>query len=285
MSETPENQGHEAATDDEGAAGETSYRIQVGEFQGPLDLLLHLVRVNEVDITDIPIVTITEQYSEYLEMMRELNLEIAGEYLVMAATLMYIKSRMLLPPDPVDETEEAEDPRADLAQQLLEYQRFKQAAENLHALDSRRDLIWTRDEAIEEFEREELLTVELFDLIRAFSNLLGRLDEEEQLRLRRDNVSVAEKISWLSDLLDRRKSLDLIELARDLPTRLDRIATFLALLEMIRLRLVVAYQRKPLGEIRITKPAEVPTDTPAVMPATTGTGPTGPAPLKGTDGA
>ena len=113
------------------AEGYRAHPVKVGDFEGPLDLLLHLVRAHEVDITDIPIVTITEQYNEYLEMMRELNLDIAGEYLVMAATLMHIKSRMLLPPDPVEEGEEAEDPRADLAQQLLEYQRIKQAAENL----------------------------------------------------------------------------------------------------------------------------------------------------------
>jgi len=147
---------------------ESKYRghpVRAGEFEGPLDLLLHLVRANEVEITDIPIVTITEQYNEYLDLMAELNLELAGEYLVMASTLMYIKSRMLLPPDPENEDgAEDEDPRADLAQQLIEYQRFKQAAENLQAMDSRRSLIWTRDQTPEEFAGEELLEVDLFDV-------------------------------------------------------------------------------------------------------------------------
>jgi segregation and condensation protein A len=234
----------------------SGYRVRVRQFEGPLDLLLHLVRINEVDILDIPIVEITEQYNRYLEMMRELNLEIAGEYIVMAATLMHIKSRMLLPPDPSSIEEEAEDPRAELARELLEYQRFKQAAENLQAMDSRRSLVWTREVIPEEYHGEELLAVDLFDLLKAFRGLLGRLGEEARLQLKRDNVSVAEKINWLGELLERRRSVDLLGLFADLPTRLDRIATFLAVLEMMRLQLIVAFQRKALGEIRIAKVAD-----------------------------
>ena len=237
------------------AEGSTEgYRIRVGEFEGPLDLLLHLVRVNEVDITDIPIVTITEQYNAYLNMMREMDLEIAGDYLVMAATLMYIKSRMLLPPDPTeDEDEGEEDPRAALAQQLLEYQRFKQAAESLQAMDARRHLIWTREVASEEFAGEELLAVDLFDLLKSFRKLMGRLGEEQRLQLRRDNVSVAEKIQWLTELLERRPSLDLLLLLEEVPTRLDRLAVFQAVLEMMRLQVILTFQRKALGEIRIAR--------------------------------
>lgn len=242
-----------AAGDD--AAG---YRVRLEAFEGPLDLLLHLVRVNEVDVTDIPIVLITEQYNEYLQLMQEMSLAVAGEYLVMAATLMHIKSRMLLPPDPSTEDEdESEDPRAELAQQLIEYQRFKQAAETLQAIDSRRSLIWTRDDVDRTFADEELLAVDMFDLMRAFRQLLGRLGEEARLRLKRDTVSVADKIGWLTDLLERRASLDLMELFADLPTRLDRIATFLAVLEMMRLRLLVAFQRGFSGEIRIARAADL----------------------------
>ena len=226
--------------------------VRVGEFEGPLDLLLHLVRINEVDITDIPIVPITEQYNEYLELMQELSLDVAGEYLLMAATLMQIKSRMLLPPDPCEEEEAAQDPRADLAQQLLEYQRFKQAAENLEALDSRRHLIWTRDDVTGEFAGEELLVADLLDLVESFRGLLGRLDEETRLQLKRVNVSVAVKIKWLSELLDRRPSIDFLELMADLPSRLDMLATFLAILEMMRMQTIVAFQRKRFGEIRLT---------------------------------
>ena len=229
-----------------------AHPVRVGDFEGPLDLLLHLVRINEVDITDIPIVPITEQYNEYLELMRELNLDVAGEYLLMAATLMQIKSRLLLPPDPLDAEEDAGDPRAELAQQLLEYQRFKQAAENLEAIDSRRHLIWTRDDIVREFAGEELLVVDLFDLLKSFRGLLGRLDEETRLQLKRDNVSVADKIHWLMDLLERRSSVDLLSLMADLPSKLEILATFLALLEMMRMQMIVAFQRKRFGEIRLT---------------------------------
>ena len=238
----------------EGAAAKTddSYRVKLESFEGPLDLLLHLVRSSEVEITDIPIIEITRQYNEYLELMSHCNLEIAGDYLVMAATLMHIKSRLLLPPDP--ELEEGEDdPRAELAQQLLDYQQFKQAAESLQAMESRRTLIWTRDDVPSEYADEELLAVDMLDLLGAFKKLLGRLDAETRRELKRDNVSVAEKISWLTDLLEQRSSINLLQLIADLPTRLDQVATFLALLEMIRLRLVVAFQRKLFDEIRIAR--------------------------------
>jgi len=231
-----------------------AYQVKLESFEGPLDLLLHLVRINKVEITDIPIVEITRQYNDYLELMRELSLEVAGEYLVMAASLMHIKSRMLLPPDPdAGDEEEGDDPRAELAQQLLDYQKFKQAAESLQAMESRRSLIWTREEVPQEFVDEELLAVDMFDLLQAFQTLLGRLGDEAQRQLRRDNVSVAEKISWLTDLLEQRESLNLLQLLEELPTRLDRIATFLALLEMLRLRLVFAFQRKLFDEIRIAR--------------------------------
>jgi segregation and condensation protein A len=256
---TPTNPNSEPTSEAEiaeqtgGGKASSSYEIRVAEFEGPLDLLLHLVRINEVDILDIPIVEITSQYHEYLEMMNELNLDLAGEYLVMAATLMHIKSRMLLPPDPTAEEEDAEDPRAELARELLEYQRFKQAAETLQAMDSRRSLVWTRMDVPEEFRDEELLAVDLMDLLKAFRGLLGRLGEEARLQLKRDNVSVADKINWLGELLERRRSVELTSLLADLPTRLDCIATFLAILEMMRLQLIVAFQRKALGEIRIAK--------------------------------
>jgi len=251
MSEpTPETP--KPSTDPAGRSDYKAHPVRVGAFEGPLDLLLHLVRINEVDITDIPIVPITEQYNEYLEVMNELNLDVAGEYLVMAATLMHIKSRMLLPPDPLDEEEDGDDPRTELTQQLLEYQRFKQAAENLEAIDSRRHLIWTRDDIVREFAGEELLVVDLFDLLESFRGLLGRLDEETRVQLKRDNISVADKIHWLTDLLERRSSIDLLALMADLPSRLEILATFLAILEMMRAQMLVAFQRKRFGEIRLT---------------------------------
>jgi segregation and condensation protein A len=244
---------------------ETAQRFQVGTFEGPLDLLLHLVRANEIDIGDIPMTTITRQYNEYLDWMRELNLEVAGEYLVMAATLMHIKSQMLLPPDP-DAIEDGEsDPRADLARQLLEYQRYRQAAETLQAMESRRGLIWTRRDVPAEFMDEELLAVDMYDLLQAFRKLVGRLGDEARLQFKRDTVSVADKIAWLGEVLEERRSVDLLRLLADLPNQLERIATFLAVLELMRLARVVVFQRKLFGEIRValrpeqgTRPDEEP---------------------------
>ena len=228
-------------------------RLHLGAFDGPLDLLLHLVRINEVDITNIPILEIAAQYDAYLELMREMDLEIAGEYLVIAATLVHIKSRLLLPPDPtLPEEETQNDPHAELTRQLLEYQRLKQAAENLQAIDSVRSLIWTRDGRIpKEFEGEELLAVELFDVIAAFKKLLDRLGEDAKLQLNRDDVSVADKVVWLTEILQERGSVDLLELIAGLPNRTERIASFLAVLEMVRLQVIVLFQRAQEGDIRV----------------------------------
>jgi segregation and condensation protein A len=240
--------------------GRDAMRVHVASFEGPLDLLLHLVRVNEVDITNIPIVEIAAQYDAYLEVMRELDLEIAGDYLVMAATLVHIKSRLLLPPDPTLPGEESkEDPRVELTRQLIDYQRLKQAAENLQAIDSVRSLIWTRDGKIpEEFEGEELLRVELFDVIAAFKKLLDRLGEDARLQVMRDDVSVADKVVWLTELLRERGSADLLELMSGLPDRTERIASFLAVLEMVRLQVIVLFQRTREGEIRVALRQDAP---------------------------
>jgi len=244
--------------------GQDALQVHLGAFDGPLDLLLHLVRVNEVDITNIPILQIAAQYDAYLELMRELDLDIAGEYLVMAATLVHIKSRLLLPPDPTLPDEGAsDDPRAELTQQLLEFQRLKQAAENLQAIDSVRSLIWTRDGRIpEEFEGEELLTVELFDVIAAFKKLLDRLGEDAKLQLTRDDVSVADKIAWLTDMLQESGSADLLALMAALPNRIERIASFLAVREMVRLQMIVLFQRASQGEIRIALRQDAPAPAP-----------------------
>ena len=233
--------------------GPDALRVRLASFDGPLDLLLHLVRVNEVDITNIPILEIAAQYDAYLELMRQMDLEIAGDYLVMAATLVHIKSRLLLPPDPALPEEEAkDDPQVELTRQLLEYQRLKQAAENLQAIDSIRSLIWTRDGRIpQEFEGEELLAVELFDVIAAFKKLLDRLGEDARLQLKRDDVSVADKIAWLTEVLQERGSVDLVELIAGLPNRSERIASFLAVLEMVRIQVIVLFQLALQGTIRV----------------------------------
>lgn len=243
-------------------SGEEAYRFRLPGFEGPLDLLLHLVRVNELDILDLPIVEVARQYQEYLDLMREMNLEVAGEYLVTAATLLHIKSRMLLPadPSPGEDAQPSEDPRAELAQQLLEYQKYRQAAENLQAMESVRSLIWTREGRVPaDFAGEEVLLVDLYDVLSAFRKLLVRLGEEARIQLRRDDVSVADKIGWLATLLEERGSVDLLAIFEDLPDRIQRIATFLAVLEMVRLQMIFAYQREPLAEIRIALRPDAPT--------------------------
>ncbi len=246
--------------------GQDALRVHLGSFDGPLDLLLHLVRVNEVDITNIPILEIAAQYDAYLELMREMDLEIAGDYLVMAATLVHIKSRLLLPPDPeLPEEETKDDPQVELTRQLLEYQRLKQAAENLQAIDSIRSLIWTRDGRIpQEFEGEELLAVELFDVIAAFKKLLDRLGEDARIQVTRDDVSVADKIVWLTEVLQERGSVDLLELIAGLPNRTERIASFLAVLEMVRIQVIVLFQLALQGTIRVALRNDAP---PAPLPA------------------
>ncbi len=233
------------------AEGALSFRV--GTFEGPLDLLLHLVRAQEIDITNLPIAELTDQYLAYLDRMRALDLEIAGEYLVMAATLVHLKSRMLLPRETSLEAPEEEDPRAALVQQLLEYQRYKQAAENLQALDTARSLVWTRPGDAALLRGERRLVVDLVELVAALREVLERLGEERRLSLRRDHVSVERKMAWLRRELAARESVELAELLELQPTRLDRIGVFLALLELVRLGEVVAFQRRLFEPIRLAR--------------------------------
>ncbi len=229
-------------------------RIQLPVFDGPLDLLLHLIRSNRMDIFDIPIVEIARQYDEALELMQELDLEVAGEYLLMAATLAHIKSRMLLPPDPAVEGEAAEDPRAELTRQLVEYQKYKLAAETLQAMDSVRSLVWVRPpRAFPDYDGESELVVDLFALMRAFRKVLDAEEAAERLKFAPLRFSVEEKSDWLLARLEAERSLPFVELLGSLSGRDEMIATFLALLELIRLRRIVAHQKTPLGEIWITR--------------------------------
>ena len=247
--ETPATGTTDAAT--QGAAA--APRLILPLFTGPLDLLLHLIRTNEISITDIPIVEICRQYDGYLGLMHEMNFEIAGEYLVMAATLMHIKSRMLLPAEPAAAGAEPEDPRAALVRQLLEYQRVKAAAEMLRDRDDLQADIFTRghggEDPLDPFRHETRLDVSLFDLLTAFKRLAESLGGSRPLLVHRDEISVAEKIAWILDRLESSDSLHFQALIVELPARGDRIAAFLAILELIRLRLVTARQNRPGGDI------------------------------------
>lgn len=234
-------------------------RIQLPAFEGPLDLLLYLIRKDKVDIHDIPIAPITRQYMEYLDLMRELNLDLAGEFMVMAATLIHIKSKMLVPVDPTEAEgdEEAEDPREALVQRLLEFQRYKEAAGILHQKGQIRAATWTRPEAaLPRFDDsgEEMLEAGLFDLIAAFKELLERRRALLAHEVEAGGKSVEERMDELLGLVREGESLEFLELFAAQETKAAMILTFLALLELIRIKRVKVYQRGMFGPIRVFRP-------------------------------
>lgn len=231
------------------------YTIRIPVFEGPLDLLLHLIKVNELDITDIPIEQITRQYLAFLEFMKELNLEIAGEFLVMAATLMVIKSQVLLPRSPFDEEEAGEDPRQKLMQQLLTYEQFRLASDSLNHLWSLSHTMWHKGEAYRDEEQPEMFEfkVSLFELIAAFKELMSGAKAEELREITPQAYSIKEKIMEIMTHVTARKRMKFDELFASCGSKLELIMTFLALLEVVRLKMVYAAQVEPGGVIWIRK--------------------------------
>lgn len=238
-----------------------AYEIKLEFFEGPLDLLIHLLRENEVDIYDIPIARITKQYLDYLETLRDLNLEIAGEFLVMAATLTHIKSQMLLPSPEIDDLDEefGADPRLELVERLLEYQRFKEAAEQLRQREIERLNSFTRGELPElplgQGEDGALCEVSLFDLVEALKEILARIPEESLYDVTVEAMSVTDRIAWLMDRLESSEHFVFQELFDGAQSRLEVIAAFQALLEVVRLRLVRIVQAQRFGAIHIYRAA------------------------------
>lgn len=228
-------------------------RVQLEIFEGPLDLLLHLIKKNELSITDIPIATITEQYLSTLELMQSLNLDVAGEFLVMAATLIHIKSRMLLPPgENEDEEEEEGDPREELIRRLLEYQRFKEAAEELERRELlSRDVFVRRCEAPEEAGTVGFESLSLFDLLSALRHVLERFPEERIHEIALDTISVREKMSFLLDELRRRGKVIFQSLFETATSRLEAVVTFLAMLELVKIRAIRVWQEERIGPVVI----------------------------------
>ena len=230
----------------------TAYRVRLPAFEGPLDLLLHLIRVNQIAITDIPIVEITRQYGETLDLMRELNLEVAGEYLVMAATLVHIKSRMLLPPEPGAAAGAPEDPRTELARQLEEYQRYRQAALRLAEAESELLHTWVRPASlVSEFEGEAAVVADLFSLLTAFRKMLENMGKQEQEAMHRDRISLLDRIQWILGRLEATRRAAFTSLFEGSASRSEFIVTFLAVLELVRLRVIGAIQTARFGEIEI----------------------------------
>jgi segregation and condensation protein A len=266
-----------------------AYPVRLENFEGPLDLLLHLIKKNQVNVYDIPIVLITQQYLDYIDLMQELNLDVAGEFLVMAATLIHVKSRMLLPrPDPAQEDPE-EDPREALMRRLLEHQKFKAAAELLHERETLRNAQWTRpDGAVAQIAGdapEPEIEVDLFSLISAFRAVVERAKQRPKMYLPGEQIPIEVRIDQLLARLSETEACGFEDLFADMQTRSGMIVTFLALLEMIRLKLIRVFQTGPHGSIRVYK-RERPADAPrpidvtraadAGSPAAAGVAPTSP---------
>ena len=241
-------------------------RVQVEIFEGPLDLLLHLIKKNEVSISDIPIATITEQYLATLEVMQAFNLDVAGEFLVMAATLIHIKSRMLLPlTDAEEDEEEGVDPREELVRRLLEYQRFKDAADQLE----RREVL-TRDVFVrsvapaEEVPAPGFREVSVFELLTALKQVLDRLPKDVVHEVMLDKITVREKMTLLLDHLHAQGKTLFESLFAEVKTRMEVVVTFLAMLELVKVRAIRIFQEEATGPIQIEAAAGI-ENAPAVL--------------------
>jgi segregation and condensation protein A len=230
-----------------------SYRVKLDIFEGPLDLLLHLVKKNEVEIADIPVATITDQYLAYLELLQQLDLDVAGEYLVMAATLLHLKSRLLLPGDEASDDEEGEDPRAELVRQLLEYQRFKEAADLLNQRDLLERDVFVRAPLLDEAETEAdiVYDVSLGDLLDALQDVLKRAAPEVVHHVILEHVSLREQLCFVLDTLRERTQAVFSDLFPPEATRLQILVTFLAILELVRTRMLHLQQEELFGPIML----------------------------------
>jgi segregation and condensation protein A len=236
-----------------------AYPVRLINFEGPLDLLLHLIKKNEMNVYDIPISTVTQQYVDYLDLMQEMDLDVAGEFLVMAATLIHIKSRMLLPRvDPTQEDPE-EDPRDALVRRLVEHQRFKAAAELLHEKEIQRSAMWTRADGpvadVVGTAPEPEIEVDLFSLMAAFRQVLERARARPRVLLPPEQIPIETRIEQLLERLSETEACGFEDLFADVQTRAGMIVTFLALLEMIRLKLVRVFQQASFTPIRVYKRA------------------------------
>ncbi len=235
-------------------AEQADYQVQLEDiFEGPMDLLVHLVKKNEVDIYDIPITLITEQYMEYIKLMEIMNIDVAGNFLVMAATLAYIKSRMLLPER--EDDEEEEDPRLEIVRPLEEYLQFKYAAEDLEGRDQLDWDVFARSPSeMDEFSEDapqDLVQVSLAELIEAFQEIIKRASPDDFMDITVETISVKSRVSEIADLLEEQVSVTFEALFEGQATKEQIIVTFLAVLEMAKSQLVRIMQHKKSGVIRV----------------------------------
>ncbi|MDD5504286.1 MAG: segregation/condensation protein A [Candidatus Omnitrophica bacterium] len=236
-----------------------TYKVKLEIFEGPLDLLFYLIKKDELNIHDIPILSVTEQYLQYLELMRMLDLDIAGEFLVMAATLIHIKSKMLLPPDAEEAEKEEEDPREELVKKLLEYKKFREAAEALKEREHRQKEIFPRSGAQDipedgmEGVQAPCFEASIFDLLSAFSKVLKEIPRDKFYEVVKDEVTVADKIHDIFHMLLKTPVIYFFDLFKQSKTKVHVVATFLALLELIRMKEVAIKQDGIFGDIRIIR--------------------------------
>src|ERR1022692_149613 len=237
------------------------YKVKFEVFEGPLDLLLYLIKKEEVDIYEVNLTALATQFIEYIDLMRQFDLEIAGEFLVTASTLMYIKSRELLPVDQqvaVEGEEEGEDPRWELIRQLVEYKKFKDAATQLQTLEARQENVFPRLPGKLEFETTAAPAkpdVSIFDLLNAVNAVLQRISQKEasSQEIFEDKWTVSEKIEHVMKTISERSPMKFSELFADATSRTEVVVTFLALLELIRLKQIVCSQPEAFGEIEISR--------------------------------
>ena len=235
----------------------TPYKINIPMYEGPLDLLLDLIKKQEMNIHDIQISKITAQYLDYLHKLEELDVDVSAEFIYMAATLIYIKSKMLLPPDPLAGPEEQEDPRADLVQRLVEHEKFKNAAQLLYQKQQIEENVWSKpDKSLYNDEGTDAdLVVSLVDLVKVFQQVLERKKEISRIELRHEEFTVAQMIAALRAqiLASAESSVNLIQFFEACPSRHAMIVAFLAVLEMVKLQAVALVQEKQFGEIVVRK--------------------------------
>src|SRR5437016_4545712 len=228
-------------------------KITLGEFEGPLDLLLYLIRQEQINIYDIPIARITDEYLRYLNLMQELDLTMAGDFLVMAAQLIELKSRMLLPRDPLAAVEEEIDPRAELVDLLLEHEKFKAAAQMLWSRATVEQAVFTRAE-IETDKNNPEVAVGLFDLLRVFQEILARKKEEIMMEIEREEVTMAEMIERLRNMVRSAGELNLMRFFERASSRRELVTAFLSVLELVRMSEISLLQHETFGEI-VARPA------------------------------
>lgn len=242
-------------TDFQSSTEGTGITIRLDAFEGPLDLLLHLIKKEEIDIWNIPIAHITAQYLEYLDIMKDLNINLAGEWLMMAATLIYIKSRMLVPQEQKDAgaEDQQEDPRNELVYQLLEHQKFKNAAEMLYTREEVENAVWNKVPTDVLEESNDIVAVTLFDLLRAFREVVQRFESMRVMEVDQEDVTIEQKLADIRARFLVHDKIVFSSFFKDARSKRHLIVTFLALLEMVRLREVLLSQKKAFDEIQITK--------------------------------